>query len=152
MRPIPRFLHALQRLRWRILKPVTLGVRVLMEKDGRVVLVKHTYDDRWYLPGGGVERHETLEEAIRREAREELGAQLGQLWLLGAYTNFTEYKSDHVLVFVCHDFTLPGAAGREIDRSGLYGLEALPQDTSPATRRRLEEYRTGGKIPHIGVW
>jgi len=152
MKTISRFLHALQRLKWRILKPVTIGVRVLMEQDGRVVLVWHTYDELWYFPGGGVERDETLEEATRREAREELGAELGQLRLLGAYTNFTEYKSDHTLIFVCHEFTLADATGREIDRFGLFDLDALPDDVSPATRRRIEEYRTGSVVPHVGIW
>ena len=152
MKPIPQLQHALESLRLRILRPVTLGVRVLMEKDGRVVLVWHTYEDLWYFPGGGVEREETLEEAARREAREELGAELGRLRLLGAYTNFSEYKSDHTLIFVCHDFTLTGETGREIDRFGFFDLEALPEDISPATRRRIEEYKAGGEFAHIGMW
>jgi 8-oxo-dGTP pyrophosphatase MutT (NUDIX family) len=123
-----------------------------MEKDGRVVLVKHTYDELWYLPGGGVEREETLEDAVRREAREEVGAELGQLRLLGAYTSFSEYKSDHVLVFVCHDFSLTGETDREIARFGLFDLEALPEDTSPATRRRIQEYKTGSPAPNLDMW
>jgi 8-oxo-dGTP pyrophosphatase MutT (NUDIX family) len=149
---LPRLGHALQQLAWRILRPVTIGVRVLMEQDGRVVLVWHSYEELWYLPGGGVKRKETLEAALRREAREELGAELGQLRLLGAYTNFGEYKSDHTLIFVCHDFTLTGATGREIERFGLFDMDALPEDVSPATRRRIEEYRTGNLVPYVGMW
>lgn len=152
MKPIPRLQHALESLKLRILRPVTLGVRVLMEKDGRVVLVWHTYEGLGYLPGGGVEREETLEAALRREAREELGAELGQLRLLGAYTNFGEYKSDHSLIFVCHDFTMTGETGREIERFGLFDMDALPEDVSPATRRRIEEYRTGTSVPYVGMW
>ena len=152
MKPIPRLRHVLERLKLRILKPVTLGVRVLMEKDGRVVLVWHTYEELWYFPGGGVDREEMLEEALRREVKEELGAELGPLRLLGAYTNFREYKSDHTLIFVCRDFTLTGETGREIDRFGFFDLEDLPQDISPATRRRIEEYRTGNVVPYVGMW
>ncbi len=152
MNPIPRILLALHQLKWRVLKSVTVGVRVLMEGNGRVLLVKHTYDDRWYMPGGGVNRGETPEGAIRREAAEEVGAELGQLRLMGVHTNFAEYKSDHVLVFVCHDFTLTGATDREIARFGLFDLEALPERTSPATRQRIEEYRTGSTTPNVGTW
>jgi 8-oxo-dGTP pyrophosphatase MutT (NUDIX family) len=152
MKPIPRLLHILERLKLRILRPVTLGVRVLLERDGRVVLVWHTYDKLWYFPGGGVKRKETLEAALRREAKEELGTELGHLRLLGAYTSFGEYKSDHTLIFVCHDFTLTGAKGREIDRFGFFDLEDLPKDISPATKRRIEEYRAGGTTPHVGMW
>ena len=152
MKSVPRLQHILEGLRLRILRPVTLGVRVLMEKDGRVVLVWHTYEGLGYLPGGGVKRKETLEAALRREAREELGAELGQLRLLGAYTSFGEYKSDHSLIFVCHDFTLTGEMGREIERFGLFDMDALPEDVSPATRRRIEEYRTGTSVPYVGMW
>ena len=152
MKIIPRFLHALQRLKWRVLRAVTIGVRVLMEKDGRVVLVWHTYHESWYFPGGGVKRKETLEAALRREAMEELGAELGQLRLLGAYTSFGEYKSDHTLIFVCNDFTLTGETDREIDHFGFFDLEDLPEKISPATRRRIEEYRTGNVVPYVGMW
>ena len=59
-------------LYWKLFKPITIGARLLMVKDGTVVLVKHTYDQAWYLPGGGLKRGETLEQAIRREAAEEV--------------------------------------------------------------------------------
>ena len=152
MKSIAQIVHALYVLKWRILKPVTLGVRVLMESDGKVLLVKHTYEDLWYLPGGAVKRGETLEDAIRREAAEEVGAQLGRLCLLGVYTSFTEHKSDHVLVFVCHDFSLTGAMDREIARFGHFDMETLPECTSPATRRRIQEYRMGTTAAHVGMW
>ncbi|WP_375381315.1 hypothetical protein [uncultured Sphingomonas sp.] len=41
------------RLAWRIGKPRTIGVRaILLDQDDRVALVRHTYTDGWYLPGG----------------------------------------------------------------------------------------------------
>ena len=72
--------------------------------DGRILLVKHTDTDGWYLPGGGVQSGETLGDAIRREAAEETGAVLHELWLFGVYSNFSEAKSDHVVVFCSEDF------------------------------------------------
>ena len=62
MKILPSLLYRIRRLTWRISRPTTLGARVLLEKDGTVVLVKHTYHRHWYLPGGGVNKGETLEE------------------------------------------------------------------------------------------
>jgi ADP-ribose pyrophosphatase YjhB (NUDIX family) len=129
---------------WKIRRPLTVGVRALLLREGQVLLVRHTYQDAWYLPGGGVKRGETLEEAIRREAAEEVGAALGALSLLGVYTNLFEGKSDHVAVFVCDDFRLSGATDSEIERLGFFGLGALPPGASPGTRRRVREYLLGG--------
>ena len=66
------------------------------------------------MPGGGVKRGETLDQAARREAHEETGATLNNLSLVGAYTNFKEWKSDHNILFLSTDFTISGKHDLEI--------------------------------------
>lgn len=84
---------------WKIFKPQTLGVRAILIKDGKVLLVKHTYSNSWFLPGGGIKKGETFETAIKRELNEELGITVHNLKLHGIYKNFFEGKNDSILCF-----------------------------------------------------
>jgi 8-oxo-dGTP pyrophosphatase MutT (NUDIX family) len=127
-------------------KPVTLGVRVLVEDTkGRVLLVRHTYLRGWYLPGGGIKSRETLHQAAARELAEETGiVAREEPRLFAAYTNFHQSKSDHVLLYLLRRFEQGRWSPRfEIAECGFFPHEKLPPDVSPATLRRLEEVRTG---------
>lgn len=146
-------LYRVQRLRWRLLRPVTLGVRVMLVRDGEVLLVRHTYLPGWYFPGGGVNRGESPEEAVRREAKEEVAATLNDLVLIGVFHNQQEHKSDHVILFRCDDFTLDGNAhSPEIAEAEFHPVGEPPEGTNPGTRRCIEHLRQGGFSPYFGEW
>lgn len=152
MKALPRLFYLVNRLLWRITKPTTVGVRLILEKDGAVLLVKHTYQRHWYLPGGVVKKGEYVEDAARREASEELGAKLGDLNLFGVYTNFYEYKNDHIIVFSCDDFSLTGKTDHEIERFDFFRSDSLPNGVSPGSLRRIREYVDGNGLPFVGPW
>ncbi len=135
-----------------IFRPIRMGVRVMMIQDDKVWLVRQTYLPGWFMPGGGIKKAETLDEAARREAREETGAELGELTLMGAYSHFNEWKSDHNIVFICTDFEFKGKPDSEIAELHAFALNDLPDGTWPGHRRRLEEYRAGIKYPQFGKW
>lgn len=152
MNPMRRVLYLAARAYWIVAKPLTLGVRVMLVRGDEVLLVKHSYQRQWFVPGGLVERGETLAQAARREAREEVGAVLGPLALVGVFSNFAEGKSDHITVFACTDFTLTPTPNAEIERSGFFSPGALPEEVSPGTRRRIEAYARGEHSPAFGDW
>jgi len=138
---------------WRLRRPLTLGARAIVEDEaGRILLVRHTYIEGWYLPGGGVERNETVRTALRRELDEEVGVILtGEARYLGLLANFREFKSDHVNLF----HVPAGSYRREERRSpeilemGFYEEGALPEGASAATRRRIDEFLTGKPLPEM---
>jgi 8-oxo-dGTP pyrophosphatase MutT (NUDIX family) len=151
IKPVFKLAYGLLRISWFFTRPVTLGVRILLIREQRVLLVRHTYQDAWFIPGGMVKRGETLEQAIRREVQEECGAQLQNLQLFGAYTNFMDYKSDHVVVFLSTAFEVVGTKDWEIERVAFFPLDHLPEDISPGCLHRIEEY-SQGRPPGYGKW
>jgi 8-oxo-dGTP pyrophosphatase MutT (NUDIX family) len=146
-----RLAYRVLQLYWFLARPVTLGVRLLPIQGDSVLLVRHSYQDAWFLPGGGVKRGETLEQAIRREAQEECGAQVEELEILGAYTHFYEYKNDHIILFLSRNFQLTGEHDHEVERVAFFPFDRLPMDVSPGSRRRIEEYRRGDLVA-FGPW
>jgi ADP-ribose pyrophosphatase YjhB (NUDIX family) len=140
------------RVYWRITKPVTFGARaIVLGPDGRLVLVKHTYDRYWYLPGGATKRGEEAEAALRREMKEEIGVDdLAIERKLGTYVSTQEGKRDTIDVFVARAAAIGRRQRFEIAAAEWFAPDALPPDTSPATRRRIAEYL--GKAPPDTAW
>ena len=151
---IRRFLYRVYTAWHRLLPPkVTLGVRALViDGDGRICLVRHTYRDGWFLPGGGVKPGESLVEAISRELREETGIALPERprRVLGVYSSFAEKKSDHVVVYVLDDWQRGERRSPEIAEMRFFPPEGLPDGTSAATNRRVQEWMTG--VPPGSRW
>jgi ADP-ribose pyrophosphatase YjhB (NUDIX family) len=133
----------------RIRRPVTLGVRAIVrDPEGRVLLVRHTYVPGWYLPGGAVDRGESVIDSLTHELLEEANVRIvGTPRLLGIYFN-AYASSDHVALFEVNEFaqTAPKRPDHEIAEARFFPLDALPEGTTPATRARLDELLSGDPI------
>jgi len=126
-----------------------IGVRLMaITPDDRVLLVEHTYQPGWHLPGGGLKTGERAEEGAMREGWEESGFRVGAVdGLLGLYANFSVGWSDHVAVYVSRDIpsdtVLPDRppARLEIAAAALFPVDRLPPGICPSSLRRIEEWR-----------
>ncbi|MCO6185416.1 NUDIX domain-containing protein [Rhizobium sp. L1K21] len=147
---LARILHI-----WFLLsRGMTLGVRAAcFDGQGRVFLVKHGYMPGWYLPGGGVEWGETMLTALAKEIREEGNLVLTEpAQSFGLYLNRNVTPRDHVQLYVCRNVeqTAPREPDKEIIECGFFEIGNLPEDTTPATRRRLAEIM--GEAPISEEW
>ena len=139
---------------WRLVRGMTLGVRgVVLDAEGKVFLIHHTYVTGWHLPGGGVEAGETFLEALKRELMEEgMIELLAEPALHGLFFNSHVSRRDHVAVFIVREFRQHGLPlpNHEISACGFFAVDALPADTTEGTRRRIAEVVDGQKP--IATW
>lgn len=153
IRPILEVALVLRRLYWRVTRPVTRGVRavVVRPSDRAILLLKHNYGKGWYLPGGKQRRSETSEKALLRELAEETGVSSYRIERkLGEYLNEAEFKRDTIAVFVVSAEEAPSGLHFEVGEMRFVDPSALPDGTSPGTRRRVEEWM-GMRTPD-GQW
>lgn len=150
-----RLIGKAARLVWRVTRPRTIGVRaVLLDENDRVALVRHTYTDAWYLPGGGVKKGESIAAALFRELAEEVAVADAVIErVLGVYHSRAEGKDDHVVIFVARapaGAVLRREDAMEIAEAEWFALDRLPDALSPATARRIAEYQRGAT--GSGAW
>jgi ADP-ribose pyrophosphatase YjhB (NUDIX family) len=150
---VTQLIHRIHRLYWWLMRPQTHGVRGLVfNEQDEILLVRHRYIKGCYLPGGRVGRREAPLDALKREIREETG--LSHLTIerkLGTYQSEQEYKRDTIDVFVARcSGMIQFKPNIEIQQAQFFPLSELPSDVTPATRRRLAEYRGESSIE--GRW
>ncbi|HWU25940.1 MAG TPA: NUDIX domain-containing protein [Rhizomicrobium sp.] len=132
--------------------PVALGVAAIAEdKEGHVVLVRHSYRPGWHLPGGGVARGEAPAAAIMRELGEEVGLRTSDPpALLGVFTRRVGISTNVIVLYRVSKVEFAFRPNFEI-------LEILradpvnpPPGTAPGTRRRLAEH--AGQVEQSAQW
>ena len=110
-RALEPLIRPLMHFYWRFSRGATLGARAMViDGQGRVFLVKHSYVDGWHLPGGGVETGETMLAALARELAEEGNILLtAPPQLHGVFFNERVSRRDHVALFIVREFRQDGA-------------------------------------------
>lgn len=152
MKTVLDLLYRLQRKLWKLLRPRTRGVKVMLFNEaGQVLLIRNSYGrtDLWLLPGGGVRPFERPDAAARREVREELGLEAERLTFLSTHFSPAEGKRDTIHLYKASAAGEPKIDDIEVAEARFFPVGELPAATSPATRRRLDEYRGLRKVSEI---
>lgn len=121
----------------------TLGVSGVVRRRDRVLLVRIEYTGpKWQLPGGYVERGESLTHALYREIEEELGVEARILGVVGTY--FREFARNINVVFLIdvpvHQIKVDGY---EVLEARFFGMNDLPDGASLRTRRVIHDVLNG---------
>lgn len=144
MRPLIDLAYRAQRRLMALVGWRTSGVKVIaLDPGGDVLLVRHRYgrSDLWMLPGGGIARGELPTAAAARELREETGCRLSDVVALGVFEARTEGRRDTVHLFSGRTSDRPQVDGVELAEARFFPPADLPDAASPATRRRIAEWR-----------
>jgi ADP-ribose pyrophosphatase YjhB (NUDIX family) len=149
-----RCIRALMHLWFFVSRGMTLGVRaIVLNPEGQIFLVRHTYIRGWHLPGGGIEWGQSALSALARELEEEGNLQAeAEPELLGMFWNRHASRRDHVLVFGIRTArqSKPKQPDREIAEARFFAPDALPEGTTDGTRQRIAEWLQGA--PRSEVW
>lgn len=116
---------------------------MLWNGRGELLLIRNSYGHRdvWVLPGGGIGRRESPKEVAVREIREELGIAIADLELVASYKSSSEGKRDTVHLFTATALGSRAADSIEVEEARFFARDALPNNVSPATVRRIHEIR-----------
>ncbi len=114
-----------------------VSVSALIFEEERVLLAHRRTIDWWNLPGGAVDPGETIDEALRREVREETGLEVEVDQLVGVYSK--PLKQEVVLSFRCHvtGGQLGAISDDDIDGDRYFSVYDLPFNTLPKHRQRI---------------
>jgi len=107
-----------------------LAVDCIIRVGDKVLLIHRRNEPvGWALPGGFVEYGETVENAVRREMREETGLELADLEQFRVYSDPERDPRGHTVsvVFTARGIGQPNA-GDDADRFRLASVEELHPD------------------------
>lgn len=123
----------------------TLGVAIVIIKDGSILLTQRDDFHVWCLPGGAVDDGETLSDAALREAKEETGLELALGRLVGMYSQPNWHGgSHHMAIFAAtpRGGRLRLASGETID-IGYFAQTDLPQPLVAWHRQPIDDALNG---------
>lgn len=135
-----------ERIRWlneRLPRTRVIGHGLLRDSRGRVLMCQLTYKERWDLPGGVVESHESPRRGTLREVAEELGHEASSARLVAVNWMSPWSGWDDAVTFLFDLGRIDAGTDlilqpREIAAVHWCDLNDVRRQVAPATARLLE--------------
>lgn len=128
------------------------GVFGIIFDDKKRVLLCHRRDyDLWNLPGGGLEKGETLWEGIKREIAEETGLNVKIFRISKIY--FKPKEKEIVFCFICKIKNGKIRINEEANKIKYFEFKKLPKNTARSHIQRIKDalVRIKTQSPHQSV-
>lgn len=122
-----------------------LTVDVIIETGGGIVLIKRKNPPfGWAIPGGFVDYGETIEDAVRREAKEETGLDIDHVKQFHTYSDPKRDPRHHTVtvMFIATASDIP-KAGDDAAKAGIFTRKTLPEEIAFDHRQILEDFFSG---------
>ena len=133
---------------------------VVVDDQGRILLIRRSDNDNWALPGGAMDLGESLPAAAVRETLEETGVRVEITGLVGIYTDprhvilYTsdgEVRQEFSVVFTARPLggtPTPSGESSQVEWVARERVGSLSMDRS--MRMRIAHYLAGAGEPHLG--
>ena len=132
-----------------IWSPTAMGVAgAVYDDQGRILLVRHSYNPGWRLPGGGVDRGEPPQDAILRELAEEVGLTGGVAEFFGLYVRKAGWVTAVIALYRIQGAQVNFRPNLEIKEICYADPRTPPEGCTPAARKRLKELAGAGLSPY----
>lgn len=143
-----RLAHGLRVIWWRMARPRLEGCRVIaLNREGRVLLIRHTYGTRrWMPPGGGLGPGEDALDAAGRELAEETGLALLDAVLIDEVDESLHGARNRVRIVAGRVTGKPRVDGREVAKAAFFHPSRLPDDTPRQFRKALPGWITAASV------
>lgn len=129
------------------------AVILVVDHEHRLLMMKRSDSKTWGVPGGAVELGEVIEDAARRETREETNLEIAEMSLFGVFSGPELYykypNGDEVynvsIVYLSHNWHGEIKLNDEHTEWKWFAASDIPEDFSPPLKTILEQFKLFSK-------
>jgi ADP-ribose pyrophosphatase YjhB (NUDIX family) len=125
------------------------AVTLVLNEQNHLLMMKRTDTEDWGIPGGAVELGEVIEDAAKRETKEETNLEIGEMSLFGVFSGPELYhkypNGDEVynvsIVYLVHDWRGEIRLNDEHSEWNWFAAGQIPEDFSPPIGTILDQFK-----------